>query len=104
VRLANLRPEEVGGLVQARQIRLFGVASAARLSGFPKIPTLKEMGWDVQVEGMKGLAAPAGLPDAAATSLHDRFRGGCKPRPGGPSSSEPVPSRATSMVHPSRAR
>jgi tripartite-type tricarboxylate transporter receptor subunit TctC len=75
VRLANLRPEEVGGLVQARQIRLFGVASAARLSGFTKIPTLKEMGWDVQVEGMKGLAAPAGLPDAAATSLHDRFRG-----------------------------
>jgi tripartite-type tricarboxylate transporter receptor subunit TctC len=75
VRLTGLTPGEVGGLVEARQTRLFGVASAARLSGFPDLPTLKEMGWDVQVEGMKGLSAPAGLPDAAATSLHDRFRG-----------------------------
>jgi len=76
VDLAVLAPEEMAGLAQAGEVRPLGVASAERLPGFPEVPTLRELGWDVVVENMKGLCAPAGLPDPIYVSLHDRFRRG----------------------------
>lgn len=76
VELAVLAPEEMAGLAQAGEVKPLAVASAARIPAYPDVPTLKELGWDVVAENMKGLAAPAGLPDDIATSLHDRFRRG----------------------------
>jgi len=38
------------------------------------VPTLRELGWDVVIENMKGLNAPAGISDEIAAVLHDRFR------------------------------
>jgi tripartite-type tricarboxylate transporter receptor subunit TctC len=76
VELAVLAPEEMAGLAQAGEVRPIGVASAERLDGFPAVPTLRELGWDVVIENMKGLCAPAGLPDEAYASLHGRFRRG----------------------------
>ena len=40
------------------------------------MPTLRELGWDVVIENMKGLCAPAGLPDEIYAVLHGRFRRG----------------------------
>ncbi len=74
VELAVLAPEEMAGLAQAGELRPLGVASAERLAGFPELPTLREFGWDVVVENMKGLCAPAGLPGEVYGTLHDRFR------------------------------
>ncbi len=76
VELAVLAPEEMAGLAQAGEVRPLGVASAERLAGFPEVPTLRELGWDVVVENMKGLCAPAGLPDEIQGALHGRFRRG----------------------------
>lgn len=76
VDLAVLAPEEMAGLAEAGEVRPLAVASAARLGAFPEVPTLRELGWDVVIENMKGLCAPAGLPDAIHASLHDRFRRG----------------------------
>lgn len=74
VQLAVLAPEEMAGLAQAGEVRPLCVASAARLPGLPDVPTLLELGWNVIVENMKGLNAPAGLPDEIYATLHDRFR------------------------------
>lgn len=76
VELAVLAPEEMAGLAQAGEVRPLAVASAERIPAYPDVPTIRELGWDVVAENMKGLAAPAGLPDDIATSLHDRFRRG----------------------------
>jgi tripartite-type tricarboxylate transporter receptor subunit TctC len=76
VELAVLAPEEIAGLASAGQIRPMAVASAERLAAFPGMPTLRELGWNVVIENMKGLMAPAGLPDEIATTMHDRFRRG----------------------------
>jgi tripartite-type tricarboxylate transporter receptor subunit TctC len=76
VELAVLAPEEMAGLAQAGEVRPIGVASAERLPGFPEVPTLHEFGWNVAIENMKGLCAPAGLPDEIYIALHDRFRRG----------------------------
>lgn len=74
VELAVLAPEEMAGLAQAGEVRPLAVASADRLAAFREVPTLRELGWDVVIENMKGLNAPAGLPDDIAATLHDRFR------------------------------
>lgn len=74
VELAVLAPEEMAGLAQAGEVRPLAVASAERLPAFRDVPTLRELGWNVVIENMKGLNAPAGLPDEIAASLHDRFR------------------------------
>lgn len=76
VELAVLAPEEMAGLAQAGEVKPLAVASAERIPAYPDVPTLRELGWDVVAENMKGLAAPAGLPDDIAASLHDRFRRG----------------------------
>jgi len=74
VEMAVLAPEETGGLLQSGEIRALAVCSAERIPILPQVPTLREQGWDLVVENMKGLNAPAGLPDEIAASLHDRFR------------------------------
>ncbi|MDJ0387380.1 tripartite tricarboxylate transporter substrate binding protein [Roseomonas sp. E05] len=74
VELAVLAPEEMGGLVADGAVRPLAVASAQRLPAFPEVPTLRELGWNVEIENMKGLMGPAGMPDEVAALLHDRFR------------------------------
>ncbi len=74
VDLAVLAPEETGGMVQSGELRALAVCSAERIPILPNVPTLRDQGWNVVVENMKGLNAPAGLPDEIYTSLHDRFR------------------------------
>jgi tripartite-type tricarboxylate transporter receptor subunit TctC len=74
VDLAVLAPEETGGMVQSGELVALAVCSAERIPILPNVPTLREQGWNVVVENMKGLNAPAGLPDEIYTSLHDRFR------------------------------
>lgn len=74
VDLAVLAPEETGGMLQSGEIRALAVCSAERIPVLPQVATLREQGWDVVIENMKGLNAPAGLPDEIYVSLHDRFR------------------------------
>lgn len=81
VELAVLAPEEMAGLAQAGEVKALAVASPERIPTHPDAPTLRELGYDVVVENMKGLSAPAGLPDEIAASLHDRFRRGMQEGP-----------------------
>jgi tripartite-type tricarboxylate transporter receptor subunit TctC len=76
VELAVLAPEEMAGVVASGDVRPLAVASEQRLPNFPDVPTIRELGWEVVAENMKGLCAPAGLSDEAYASLHDRFRRG----------------------------
>jgi tripartite-type tricarboxylate transporter receptor subunit TctC len=73
VDLAVLAPEETGGMVQSGEIRALAVCSAERIPILPQVATLREQGWNVVVENMKGLNAPAGLSNEIYASLHDRF-------------------------------
>lgn len=76
VELAVLAPEEMAGLAQAGEVRPLAVASAERIAAYPDVPTLRELGWDVVVENMKGLSGPSGLPDDVTATLHERFHRG----------------------------
>ena len=62
------------GKVDAGLLRFLAVASEKWDPEIPDVPTLKELGWDMALENMKGWVVPANTPDAAVTYLHDRFR------------------------------
>ena len=68
--------DEVQGHLDGGTVRALAVARPERLASHPDVPTLRELGFDVVGDNMKGLAAPAGLPDDAYAFLHDNFKKG----------------------------
>jgi tripartite-type tricarboxylate transporter receptor subunit TctC len=69
-------PEEFRGLLDGGLLRVLACVSADRAESFPQVATLRELGFAIDLENMKGWVAPAGTPDAAVAYLHDRFRQG----------------------------
>lgn len=66
---------EVGGQLDAGQIRLLAVMSAQRLPGrFANIPTAKEQGVDVEWPIVRGFYGPPQMPDAAYNYWVDALR------------------------------
>jgi tripartite-type tricarboxylate transporter receptor subunit TctC len=57
--------------VKAGQMKMLAVATAKRLPEMPDVPTLKELGYDIQYAVNRGLVAPKGTPDAALARLED---------------------------------
>ena len=68
--------DEIQGQLEGNTVRPLAIASAKRDPQFPDVPTLKELGYDFSAANMKGLVAPAGLPDDVYQYLHDNFRKG----------------------------
>jgi len=70
-------PTEFRDQIEAGQVRVLAVTSAARVPGVDA-PTLREAGVDLQFANWRGLVAPPGLTDAdrqALTRLVDAMRG-----------------------------
>lgn len=57
------------GLADAGQLRVIGVANAARVPYLPDAPTFDEQGHPLDVTVWFGLLAPKGTPDAALATL-----------------------------------
>ncbi len=55
--------------VEAGQIKLIGAALGDRLPPIPDVPTLREQGYDEQVEMIVALVVPKGIPDEARSKL-----------------------------------
>ena len=58
-----------GGVANNPNIRIIGVAGAKRRPDLPDVPTLLEQGYDVSLEYISGVLAPAGLPDNVREKL-----------------------------------
>ena len=65
---------EVVQHVEAKKLRLLGVPAAKRIATLADVPTLKELGYDVQGGAFRGFVAPAGVPREAVTVLEEVFR------------------------------
>ena len=66
--------EEMKPMIDGGRIRPLALFSRARLPALPNTPTMTELGVPVALDNMKGLMAPAGLPQPVRQSLHDAFR------------------------------
>jgi tripartite-type tricarboxylate transporter receptor subunit TctC len=60
--------------VKSGKLRALAVSGAARQPYFPDVPTLKELGYDVEYYLWCGLFAPKNTPPAALTVLRDAVR------------------------------
>lgn len=74
VQLGISSPDEIKGHIESKALRPLAITSKERYSELPDTPTLQELGYDVYLENMKGLVAPAGLPQDVYQYLHDNFK------------------------------
>jgi len=66
-------PEEVRGLIDGGKIRPIALFSKERVASLPDVPTVGELGYPVALDNMKGLMAPAGLPEPIYRYLNRVF-------------------------------
>ena len=66
--------EEMKPMIDAGRVRPLALFSRTRLPALPNVPTMSELGVAVVLDNMKGLMAPAGLPQPVLRYLHDHFR------------------------------
>jgi len=72
--VATLSTGAVSPQVKGGKVRVLANSGATRLAGFPEIPTMKELGYDVEVYLWTGLFAPKGVPVHALKILRDAVR------------------------------
>ncbi|MGJ7506662.1 tripartite tricarboxylate transporter substrate binding protein [Variovorax sp. GT1P44] len=60
--------------VDAGRLRLLATFGAQRSPRWPKVPTLRELGFDIVAMSPYGLAGPRGLPSEVLATLHDGFK------------------------------
>lgn len=60
--------------VKAGKLRALATWGATRLASLPEVPTLKELGYDVEYYLWAGLFAPRGIPPAVLKTLRDGTR------------------------------
>ena len=60
--------------VQAQKLRALASFGAQRHPAFPDVPTLKELGYDVEYNLWAGMFAPKGTPEPVVATLRDAIR------------------------------
>ena len=70
----TVSPGEVAPYVESGEFRILGVMSAERDVNFSDVPTLIELGYDVEVSTWRAVVAPQGTPSEIAEILHDGFK------------------------------
>jgi tripartite-type tricarboxylate transporter receptor subunit TctC len=69
---------EVAPQVRAGKAKVLVIPSAERDPGFPDVPTMKDLGYDVVIELFRGISVPKGTPDAVVAKLEEAFRKGAQ--------------------------
>lgn len=67
-------PDEMLTQLQSGNLRLLAVMAPERLSRFPDVPTMKELGYNVVVVTTRALLAPKGTPKEAIDVLYKAFK------------------------------
>ena len=61
---------QMQNFIKSGQIRALAIAGNQRVSIFPNVPTLKELGIDVEAMNWWGILAPTGTPTETLDKLH----------------------------------
>lgn len=59
--------------IESGQLRVLACLSEKRSSTYPRVPTLKELGYDIQCPVLMGIMASKGTPDEIVRKLEDAF-------------------------------
>ncbi len=66
---SSQHPAEVFNQVKAGEVRILAVSSEKRINIWPNVPTMKEMGVDLEFDQWRGIAAPKGTPQLVVDKL-----------------------------------
>ena len=69
---------EVAGQVQAGKAKVLVIPSNERDPGFPDVPTMKDLGYDVVIELFRGISVPKGTPDEVVAKIEEAFKKGAE--------------------------
>ena len=72
--MAGVNSTGFGPAVDGGRLRLLVTFASQRSKRWPKVPTLRELGFDIVAMSPYGLAGPRGLPRAVVATLHDAFK------------------------------
>ena len=72
--MAGVNSTGFGPAVDGGRLRLLVTFAAQRSKRWPKVPTLRELGFDIVAMSPYGLAGPRGLPEGIVATLHDAFK------------------------------
>jgi putative tricarboxylic transport membrane protein len=78
VELTWSSPAEILPQLEAKKVRVLAVSSAKRLAKFPDVPTLNELGYNVEFAQFRGLVMPKDVPPAAHKIMADAASKLCK--------------------------
>ncbi|HOV38220.1 MAG TPA: tripartite tricarboxylate transporter substrate binding protein [Spirochaetales bacterium] len=65
---------EVSAHVRSGDLTMLACMGDKRLKIFPDIPTMRELGINVNINTFRGLGGPAGIPEERVKILHDGFK------------------------------
>lgn len=65
---------QMKAMVDAGKFRVLNVWTAERVSIWPEVPTLKELGYPFVFESPYGIVGPKGMSPAVVKKLHDAFK------------------------------
>ncbi|GAB6276032.1 MAG: tripartite tricarboxylate transporter substrate binding protein [Rectinema sp.] len=65
---------EVQSQVKAGELTMLACMGDKRLANFPEVPTLMELGYNVNINTFRGIGGPKGLPADRVKILHDAFK------------------------------
>ena len=71
-------PLDVLPHIKAGKMRLLASASPVRWPEMPHVPTLKEAGYDIEIDSWLGLAVPKGTPRPAVDALQTAIQAAMK--------------------------
>ena len=65
---------EVAAQVRAGELQILAMMGERRLEIFPNVPTMRELGINVNINTFRGLGGPRGIPADRVRVLHDGFK------------------------------
>ncbi len=78
VELTWSNPAEILPQIEAKKVRVLAVSSAKRMAKLPDVPTLKELGYNVEFAQFRGLIMPKGVPPETHKTMADAVNKLCK--------------------------
>jgi tripartite-type tricarboxylate transporter receptor subunit TctC len=73
--LAAVNINDAIPLIREGKLRALAAAAVARSRYLPKVPTMRELGFDIVTAASRGILGPPNMPPAVVAKLEDAFRG-----------------------------
>lgn len=67
-------PDSVIQFIEKKEVTILAVVSEERWPFFPNVPTMKELGYDIDISGWMAFGAPRGVPKDRLAVIYNAFK------------------------------